>query len=466
MKMYINEKWTDSPTMKSVIAPYSGEEIDAVPEAIPGQIEQTLSAAEKGKAEMAKLTADERNQILNRVADLIAENSENLARTICLETGKPLCEARGAVSRAPGLLRLSAFEGTQLRGETLPISAPGKIGLTLRVPCGVVLAITPYNYPLLLVIHKIGPALAAGNAVILKPASHTPLTALKLTKLFLDAGLPKNGLQCITGTGSEICPPLCSDSRVRKISFTGSLEVGQAITKVVGVKKLSLELGANCPVIVMPDADIQSVAEAITVGGYVNAGQVCISTQRVIVHHKVYGDFIDALKPLVEGIKVGDPLREETKLGAMITEQEANRVDDWISKSINGGAKLVTGGSHKGAVCAPSIIVDVKPQMRVWRDELFGPAVAVTSAVDTDEAILLANDSQYGLGAGVFTKDMNTALRFAQEIQCGNIMVNWTSLWRADMMPYGGFKQSGIGKEGPRYAVEEMTELKTVVFHT
>ena len=469
MKMYVNSQWMDAPTMVPVVAPYSGEVVDSVPAATASQIEQALAAAEKAAVAMARLTAYDRNQILQKAADLIAANVEDLARTVSLEVGKPLGESRGEAGRIADLLRLSAYEGTQLRGESLPIDAQvgarGKMGFTMRVPCGIVVAITPFNYPLLLVMHKIGPALATGNAVILKPANQTPLSALKLTKLLIEAGLPENAIQCITGSGSQIGPALCADKRVRKISFTGSTEVGEQITKVAGVKKLSLELGSNCPLIILPDADLTKAAEATALGGFVNAGQVCISTQRVLVHRKVYNDFLDALKRPVEAIKIGDPLADDTKLSAMISEKEAVRVGAWIDEAVQGGARIVTGGKRQGAVYAPTIVADVKPEMRVSCDELFGPAVAVTPVESVEEAIALANDSKYGLGAGIFTRDVTNAMRFAREVQSGSIQINWTPLWRADLMPYGGFKGSGIGKEGPHYAVQEMTELKTVVFH-
>jgi len=337
--------------------------------------------------------------------------------------------------------------------------------MTLRVPCGVVVAITPFNYPLLLVAHKIGPALAAGNAVILKPANTTPLTALKFTKLLVEAGLPPNGLQCITGSGSKLGPLLCADERVRKISFTGSTGVGEQITRVAGVKKLSLELGSNAPMVVLPDADLNMVADATAVGGFVNAGQVCISTQRILVDQAVYGDFLDALKARVEGIAVGDPLADSTKLSAMISDSEAARVSEWINEAVQGGARIVTGGQREGAVFAPTIVADVDPQMRISNEELFGPAVAVTPVKDVDEAIAFANNTRYGLSASIFTSNVTNAMRFAREAESGNVHINWTPLWRADFMPYGGFKGSGIGKEGPRYAVEEMTEFKTVVIH-
>jgi acyl-CoA reductase-like NAD-dependent aldehyde dehydrogenase len=329
----------------------------------------------------------------------------------------------------------------------------------------VVLAISPFNYPLLLVLHKVGPALAAGNAVILKPASSTPFSSLKLTQALLEAGLPEDGMQCITGSGSRLGPMLCADRRVRKISFTGSTEVGEKLARVAGVKKLSLELGSNCPLVILPDADLDRVAEATVTGGYVNAGQVCISTQRILVHRKAYADFLSALKPRVEAIKVGNPLADDTKLSAMISVGEAKRVESWVQEAVSGGARVVTGGERQGAVFRPTVVADVDPGMRISREELFGPAVAVTPVDTVDQAITFANDSMYGLGAGIFTRDITTAWRFAREVQTGTVQINWTPLWRADLMPYGGFKGSGIGREGPRYAIEEMTEIKTVVFH-
>jgi glyceraldehyde-3-phosphate dehydrogenase (NADP+) len=451
------------------VSPYFRDVIDTVPAATPDLIEATLAAAVQGAAAMARLSGYERSQILHRAADMLAANVEDLARTISLEEGKPLSESRTEASRMPDMLRLCAFEGAQQRGETLPLDSHvgghGKLGMTLRVPCGIVVAISPFNYPLLLVAHKVGPALAAGNAVILKPANSTPLTALKLTKILVEAGLPPNAIQCITGSGSKIGPALCADPRVRNISFTGSTEVGEQITRVAGVKKLSLELGSNAPLIVLPDADLNLVAEATAVGGFVNAGQVCISAQRILVDRKVYANFLDALKPRVEAIPVGDPLAEGTKLSAMISETEAKRVSAWIDEAVQGGARIVTGGERDGAVLAPTIVADVDPQMRISRDELFGPAVAVTPIADVDEAIALANDTRYGLSAGIFTRNITDAMRFARLAQSGNVHINWSPLWRADFMPYGGLKGSGIGKEGPRYAVQEMTDMKTVVIH-
>ena len=470
MKMYLAGEWTDGEEGKREIAsPWSGDVVGTVPNAGGAQVDRALAAAVQGAKDMAALTAWERSQVLNRAADLMQGRLDELAQTLSLEEGKPLHEAIAEVSRAPELLRLSAFEGAQLRGEVLPLDAApngiGKFGYTLRVPCGVIVAITPFNFPILLVLHKVAPALAAGNAVILKPASTTPLVALELTRVLVEAGLPPLGLQCLTGDGSAIGRQLCADDRVRKITFTGSTSVGKSITRVAGVKRLSLELGGNAPVALLADADIDRAAAHVASAGYSNAGQVCISTQRVIVDRKVYADFLDALAPKVAAIQTGDPFDPGTQLSAMISESEAARVGSWIGEAIDAGARVVAGGERDGAVHSATVVADVDPSMRIFREELFGPAVGVIPAQDTREALQLANESDFGLSAGVFTRDLATALRYAQEIETGLILINAAPPWRADLMPYGGVKQSGVGSEGPRYAVQDMTEVRTVVFN-
>lgn len=467
--MYIAGEWRSGPAEQEVRNPYSGEVVGTAPVAALEDVEEALAAAVEGARAMRRLTAYERSEILMRAAVLVADAVDELARTISAEEGKPLKESLGEAGRIPDLVRLAASEGARLHGETVPVDAApnagDKLGFTLREPCGIVVAVTPFNYPLLLVAHKVAPALAAGNAVILKPAGRTPLTALAFTRLLLEAGLPELGLQCLTGPGAELGRALCADARVRKVSFTGSTAVGEEITRVAGVKRLSLELGASCPLVVMPDADLELVAEATATGGYVNAGQVCISVQRVLVSRDSYDDFLDALAPRVEAIKVGDPFAKGTALSALISEGEAERVEGVIREAVAGGARLVTGGSRNGAVVAPTVVADVDPAMEISSRELFGPAVAVTPVESIEDAIAVANASDFGLAAGIFTSDVSNALRFARGVECGNVMINWTPLWRADLMPYGGVKGSGIGKEGPRYAIEEMTELKTVVFH-
>ena len=328
-----------------------------------------------------------------------------------------------------------------------------------------VVAITPFNYPALLVMHKLAPALAAGNAVVLKPARTTPLTALALAACFVDAGLPAGVLSVLTGAGGELGDALVSDPRVNKVSFTGSTGVGKRITQLAGVKKLSLELGASCPVVVLPDADIDAAAAAVAIGGYVNAGQVCISVQRVITHPSIATDFQDALVARVEKIQTGDPRSAETGMGTLITAGEAERVERSIQAAVGAGARLLTGGQRDGAVVSPAVVAGVDPGSPFSQDELFGPAVAVSVADDWQSAIAQANGTAYGLGAGVFTSDVAGAVRAIREIDAGVVHINWTPLWRADLMPYGGLKGSGIGKEGPRSAVAEMTDVKTVVLH-
>jgi acyl-CoA reductase-like NAD-dependent aldehyde dehydrogenase len=469
MQMYVAGEWRGADAEDEIRSPWSGDVVDNVPRGSSADAEDALRCAVQGAVAMRRLSAYDRSEILNRAADLVDDACEELARTISAEEGKPLSEALGEARRTPALFRLAASEGARMHGETLPLdAAPGaedKLGFTVRQPCGVVVAITPFNYPLLLVAHKVAPALAAGNSVVLKPASQTPLTALKLTELLLEAGLPPHALQTITGPGRELGEALCSDARVRKISFTGSVPVGEAIARFAGVKKLSLELGANCPVVVLPDADLELVASATAAGGYVNAGQVCISVQRVLVDRGAYGDFLDAFRPQVESIAVGDPFEDGTQLAALVSEREAERVEGTIRSAVAAGATLVAGGGRERGVVEPTIVADVPEDSELWRKELFGPAVAVRAVDGVDEAIALANDTRYGLGAGVFTRDVTNAFRFVRAVDAGNVHVNWTPLWRADLMPYGGLKGSGIGKEGPRYAIEEMTELKTVVFH-
>ncbi|MDE0031785.1 MAG: aldehyde dehydrogenase family protein [Deltaproteobacteria bacterium] len=469
MKMFLAGEWVDRPRMQDVGNPYDHSVIDNVPKAGPDDVERALAFAERGAAVMARMTAHERWRVLTRAAALMAERVDELGTLISSEEGKILAEGKGEVRRAVETMTASAEEAKRVHGETVPLDADpagaGKLAFTLRVPCGVVVAIGPFNFPLNLLCHKVGPAIAGGNSVIIKPASDTPLSGLKLTEILLEAGVPPEGVQCLTGSGSEIGDPLVSDGRVRKITFTGSREVGENICRMAGIKKVTMELGSNCPVIVMPDADLDKVAAAVAATGYANSGQVCISTQRVLADRRVYADFLGVLAPKVEALATGSQLDTATQVGPMIKESEAVRVEQWVNEAVGEGARLLAGGSRDGAVYAPTVVADVSRDMRIARDELFGPAVGVTPFESIDEAIALANDTVYGLSAGIFTENIGWAMRFAREVESGNLHVNWGPQWRADVMPYGGLKESGFGKEGPRYAIEEMTELKTVVFH-
>jgi acyl-CoA reductase-like NAD-dependent aldehyde dehydrogenase len=469
MKMYVAGQWIDKPQKIEVRNPYDDSVIDTVPRAERGDIERALQSAERGARTMAKLSGYDRWKILGKAAELIAARTEELGQIISKEEGKIIAEGRLEASRAFETIMGSAEEAKRIHGETVPVDgAPGgagKFGLTIRVPCGVVVAISPFNFPLNLVCHKVGPALTAGNAVVVKPATDTPLSALKLTEILLEAGLPAEGINTLTGSGGEIGDMLVTDRRVRKITFTGSRDVGEHICRTAGLKRVTMELGSNAPVIVMPDADLDKVAAAVVATGYGNAGQVCISTQRVLASGRIYDDFLEALRPKVSALTTGNQLDEQVKVGPMVKEREAVRVEEWVKEAVASGARVVTGGRRQGAIYEPAIVADVKPEMRVSNEELFGPAVTVTPFGDIDEAIALANDSRYGLAAGIFTENLEWAWKFAREMQSGNLHVNWGPQWRADLMPYGGLKESGFGKEGPRYAVEEMTELKMVVFH-
>ena len=469
MKMYIGGEWVDKPEKAAVRNKYNGETIDTVPLADAGDVERAIASAVRGAEVMRKMSPYDRYHILRKAADLLAQRQEDFGKTITLEEGKVLAEGLLEASRTVETLTWSAEEAKRIHGETIPVeAAPGganKFSFSIRVPCGVVAAITPFNFPLNLVMHKVGPALAAGNAVIVKPASDTPLSALKLVELLLEAGLPAEAIQCVTGPGAKLGAVISTDPRIRKISFTGSLDVGEQICKLAGIKKVTMELGSNCPVIIMRDADLDEAVRATVVTGYSNAGQVCLSAQRILVDSRVYTDYLDLLKPKVEELVPGDPIKPSVRMGPLIREPDAIRVNQWIHEALDGGARLITGGGRKGSLHEATVVADVRPDMAISCKELFGPAVAVTPFHDIDEAIRLANDTKYGLGAGIFTKNIDWALRFAREVDAGNLHINWGSMWRADLMPYGGLKGSGMGKEGPRYAVEEMTELKAVVFH-
>src|SRR5713101_7519915 len=457
MEMLIGGMWLPAASGRTeeVTSPFDGAAVGTVPVADAGDVRAALDRAEAGAVTWRRTPAFERMRILMRAADLADERAEQTAQVISAEAGKTIAEARGEASRSGDLIRLAAFEGTQLYGDALPLDANrgtglDKLGFTIHQPVGIVVAITPFNYPALLVMHKLAPALAAGNAVVLKPARTTPLTALALARCFTDAGLPDGVLSVLTGPGGSLGDALVTDPRVRKGSFTGSTATGQRITQLAGIKNLSLALGASC---------------AVAAGGYVNAGQVCISVQRVITHPAIGADFLDALVPKVEAIRTGDPRSEETTMGTLITAVEAERVERSIRQAVTGGAKLLTGGERDGAIVSSAVVAGVDPRSPFSQDELFGPAVAVSSAEDFQSAIAQANGTPYGLGAGIFTSDVSGAVRAIREIDAGTVHINWTPLWRADLMPYGGLKASGIGKEGPRSAVAEMTDTKTVILH-
>jgi len=469
MKMYINGDWTSGTAQMEVRNPYTGEAFETVPAATLEDVNLAISSAARGAKAMRALSAFDRYEILTRAVVLLNERKQDMGETITREEGKILSEGLLEVDRCIQTMTWSAEEAKRLFGETIPLDAAPdnqmKFGFTVRVPVGVVAAIAPFNFPLNLVAHKVGPAIAGGNSVVIKPASDTPLSALKLTEILIDAGLPAEAIQCITGSGGVIGDAIVSNPLIRKVTFTGSQEVGEHITRTAGLKKVTMELGSNSPLIVLPDADLEKVAAATAQSGFSNAGQVCISTQRVYADKTVYADYLDILTSKVSELAAGDPMADTVKVGPMVRESDAIRVESWISEAVGAGARLVTGGERDGAVLTPSILAEVHPDMKISREELFGPAVNVTPIDGIDEAIKYANDTRFGLSAAIFTENIDNALRFALEVESGNLNINGGTQFRADLMPYGGLKDSGMGKEGPRYAVEEMTELKMVIIH-
>jgi acyl-CoA reductase-like NAD-dependent aldehyde dehydrogenase len=470
VETFIAGAWVARAPAVEVRSPYDDSVVDEVPLASPADVDRALAAAVEGARQMASLPAHERSDVLARAADLIDADRAALAALITAEQGKPGGEARAEADRIGGIVRLCAEEARRLSGEVLPMDAApvgvGRLGYTRPQPTGVVVAIAPFNYPAILVIHKVGPALAAGNAVVLKPALATPLTALFIVERLVRAGLPPLALQCLVGPGASVGAALVSDPRVRKISFTGSHAVGEAIARAAGAKRLTCELGSNGAMVVFEDADLDRAAAAAAFSGFTNAGQNCVSTQRILVQRGVEARFLERLADRVDGFSPGDPQDPRTDLAPLITRAEAERVERWIAEAGEGGA-AIRGGERDGAVLTPAVVAGPPPTARIWRDELFGPAVAVR-AFDTEaEALAEANDTRFALAASVMTRDLDRALRFAGGIRAGIVNVNPPrgSTWRADFMPWGGFGDSGFGKEGVRYAVRDMTEDKLVVVH-
>ncbi len=469
MKIFLNGEWQNLNKKNEVLNPFDGSVIDTIPSASPAEITAAIDGLAKGAETMRQLPSYKRVEILRKTGNLIREQKEDISQLISSEEGKVLAESRIETSRAAETIDLSADEARRMHGETLPLdSTPGgvgKIGFSLRVPCGIVAAITPFNFPLNLVAHKLGPAIAGGNAILLKPASDTPLSSLKLVELFLEAGLPEEAIACVTGSGAELGKAICLDSRIRKISFTGSAEVGEQICRLAGLKRITMELGSNSPVIVLDDADPEKVANAIAVSGFSNAGQVCISSQRILTTPNIHDELLDAITTKVSQLTAGNQLDDKSDIGPLIRESDARRVEEWIGQAQLNGAKLHCGGERKDAIIQPAVLSNVSSDMRISCEELFGPAVGITKAENIEDAIHLANNTRFGLSAAIFTQDIDKAMRFAREVESGSLHINYGTAWRAETMPYGGLKDSGMGKEGPKYAIEEMTETKMVVIH-
>ncbi len=472
--MLINGHWTkisEGMTGTGFIeikAPYDGKLIGSVPEASFEDVNYAITAADTAFRE-TKLTPDERFEILSKTSRLLEERRDKIARTLAEEAGKPVKDARAEVSRAVQTFLTSAEEAKRIHGEVVPVEASkgseNRIAFTMRVPVGPVCAISPFNFPLNLVAHKVAPAVAAGNTVVLKPSSLTPFSAIHLGEAMMDAGLPPGHLNIIFGHGDTVGEWLLADKRFAFYTFTGSQSVGTHIRNTIGLRRSTLELGSNSATIIHNDADIEKAAQACARAAFAYAGQVCISLQRILLHRDIKGRFLDKFIPAVEKLKSGNPLDETTDVGPMITEEAAIKAEEWINEAVTKGAELLCGGKRNGSMVQPAVLTNVDKGMRVVCYEAFAPVVTVQEYSTIEEAIAIVNDSEFGLQAGIFTSDIKTAFEVARKAQVGGVMINDTSMYRVDPMPYGGVKSSGIGREGPKYAIEEMTDTKIVVFN-
>lgn len=449
-----------------VTSPYDGRSLGAVPALSADHIDRAVAVA-LARHRGGPPPAHTRAEILDRAAELLAQRREEFGRSISEEAAKPITTALIEAARAIDTLRFSAAVARTMTSEVVPLDASaagvGKFGFVKRVPVGVLGAISPFNFPLNLVCHKVAPAIAAGCPVVLKPASATPLTALRLASLLEEAGLPPGWINVVTCPGS-VANRLVEHDDVAMISFTGSPEVGWGIRARAPRKRVSLELGNNAPVIVEADADLDDVAARIAVAGYSYSGQTCISVQRVLVHESVHDEFRDLLAKRVAALVVGDPADPTTNVSALITAKETERVRTWIDRAVGDGAEVVVGGdTDSGGILCPTVVDKVRPDMEISRTEVFGPLVGLHAYSDIEDAFAAANDTRYGLQAGIFTSKLATALRAAEVLDFGGVMINEVPSWRADQMPYGGVRDSGNTREGPAYAVEEMTERRLVV---
>lgn len=467
--MLINGIWVQKEEQIEVLNPYDGSVVGTVPRASADDVREAIASAVEGAAIARKMPVHQRTDILKQTAAIVQDRFEEFARTIASEGSKTINEARKETFRAINTLTIAAEEAKRIVGETLPFDSiqgsENRVGYYYRFPIGVIAAITPFNDPLNLVAHKLGPAITGGNSVVLKPATVTPLSALKLGEALLEAGLPPKVLNIITGYGSDIGDALVTDPRVRMISFTGGLEAGLEITKKAGLKKIGMELGGNAPVIVMDDCDLEKAVESCVSGAFWAVGQNCIGVQRLLIHKSIYREFIDKFVQRTNKIKTGYQLDEDTDMGPMITEQDAIRMETWVNEAIEAGAKLLTGHERTGTIYLPTVLENVPPGSKVDVEEIFGPIACMYKFNTLDEAIVKANEVNVGLHAGIFTNNIASAYKAIQEIDVGGIMINDSSDYRLDMMPFGGVKGSGLGREGIKFALQEMTEPKVVCFN-
>lgn len=469
MKMLINGRWEDRSEKIEVRNPQDNSLVDMVPRGTAEDMEAAIEAAVVGAERARQMPVHQRMAILRKTADIMAGRHESYARTIAQEGIKTIREARKEVTRCVETIRISAEEARRLNGETINFDQmPGsenRVGYYSREPIGVIGAITPFNDPLNLVAHKVGPGLAGGNAVIVKPDTKTPLSALRLAQAVHEAGIPPGVLQVVTGPGREIGDVLVTDPRVRMISFTGGLSTGRAIIDKTGLKKVGMELGSNCPVIVMDDADLELALAANVSGAFWAAGQNCLHVQRLIVQDGIYDEFKQRFVEAAEAYQVGDKLDESTDMGPLINEPAAIGVENMVNEALAAGATLLTGGKRAGTFYDPTVLENVPDSVGLACEEIYGPVTVLYRFSDLEEAIGRANDVNYGLQAGIFTRDVQTAFRAAAELDVGSVMVNDSTDYRIDAMPFGGTKGSGLGREGIKFALQEMTEPKLVCFN-
>ncbi|WP_135550849.1 aldehyde dehydrogenase family protein [Paenibacillus cymbidii] len=467
-QLFIGGNWVEGAQHYELKSPYDGHLVALIPLAQPDDVEAALQAAQQAAPAMRRLTAYERSRILERVSQLIEENIELCALIAAHENAKPLKAARAELARTAETYKFAAEEAKRLHGETVPLDAAksgkGRFGFTKREPLGVVAAITPFNFPFNLVAHKLGPAFAAGNTVVLKPAYQTPLSALLIAKFFAEAGLPAGALNVVTGRGGAIGDRLVTDSRVKMVTFTGSVPVGLGIKEKAGLKRVTLELGSNAGVIVDSTDDLNAAAARCVEGAFNFAGQVCISVQRIYVLRELFEPFLAAMKAKAEALVLGDPQDAATDVSALIQPAETARIAGWVADAERMGARIVCGGKQRGSVFEPTILTGAGDKLAVSCQEAFGPIVVVEPYDTWDEAISRVNDSEYGLQAGVYTTSIARAFDAAERLEVGGVIIGDIPSFRVDNMPYGGVKNSGVGKEGIHYSTEEMTELKFVSF--
>lgn len=466
--LWIAGKEVETARYRPLYAPYSGDVLAEIAQASEEDVRNAITAAFHVKDKMKKLSSHERAQILENVVQLLKENRSECAMIIAQEAAKPLKTAYLEVDRTIMTYTFASQEARRLYGESIPLdAAPGgenRVTFTKIEPIGVVAAITPFNFPMNLVAHKVGPAIAGGNTVVLKPASQTPLSALKIAELFHEAGLPSGALNVVTGSGSIIGNALVSDDRINMVTFTGSYEVGKWIRNHSGMKKVTLELGSNSACVIDDGVEIGSIIPKIVTGAFTYQGQVCISIQRIYVHKSLYEPFVEKLIHKTKQLTIGDPLQMETDISAMIHKNEVKRANEWIQEAVKKGAKIAYGGNGTESILHPTVLLNVPKDVKVCCEEVFAPIVVIQPFETFEEAIHEVNDSKYGLQAGVFTNSLANALYAIEELKVGGVMINDIPTYRADHMPYGGVKHSGMGREGIKYALEEMTERKLISF--